>query len=147
MAISYVDGAGIPQVRVFVNGHLTAPYVDLFAAAWYNYEYQWFDLGGTIYEIRSPSAVSYHDRLGDHLRVFTAARDDHLVGAAWDGGVLGRGTISTVRSELWHLRPGDDKQRARQVFPPGPLTGTMRLVSYDEQVASILRVDLPVVPE
>ena len=88
MAITYVDAAGITQVRVFVDGPTVAGVRLLFAAAWYNFDWQWFQLG-TLWparDFRSPSAVSYHDRFGDHSRVFVASDIDHLLGAAWDGG-------------------------------------------------------------
>jgi len=87
MAITYVDAAGITQVRVFVDGP-NFGFRPLFAAAWYNFNWQWFYLGRpySVLEVRSPSAVSYHDRFGDHLRVFMASDADHLVGDAWDGG-------------------------------------------------------------
>ena len=92
-AITYVDAGGFRQVRVFAMGSAHyGEYQRLVADAWGG-AWQWFDLGTTESQelVAFPSAVSYQDAAGDHVRVFTTPEGGrlgllpHLVGDAWDG--------------------------------------------------------------
>jgi hypothetical protein len=86
MAITWLDAGG-RQVRVFTVGLDVSVHYGrkLLALAWASFTWEWFNLG-SYGEVYSPSAVSYHDGLGDHVRVFAASGNHDLIGDAWDGG-------------------------------------------------------------
>jgi len=85
-AITYPDLSGSQQIRVFG----TTPTGTLVADSWSGSGWQWFDLGvpSLLGEVDSPSAVSYQDASGDHIRVFAVAVNNHLVADAWDGSTI-----------------------------------------------------------